>query len=409
MASSKDSREYSVGREWVFNCLLGLLPQVYLRVSPYEAYSPVIEAQNLETGQIKLRVQPESETPAYKFTLTCEAIDSNRSRVRAEAITYGVTDLGLGQLTLRQLLITLKLAAVGRLGAGQLPVFFIERLQPPTGSPQARAEAQANTAFDQGRRGYAEDALKSFRASLAINSHQPEIYYHMGVLEMLMGRLAEAAQMFQSAAGLEPNHLLAGAYLADLQTRIQKVGPEVSSPFTMPTRTTPLAPNNNTPMNSAAYNLVSANPASSGQLKTPAPELATMPAPRNSNNEDRVATRPIQLLSGGWLFLRGDGAPVAEYRLIRPVTTLGRSETSDILLMDAKVSRHHAEILYNPSKRANPAKTFTPLLRDLGSINGTYLNGRRLTPREEVWLQHGDRLGLGEIEIIYIAANPLQK
>jgi hypothetical protein len=34
---------------------------------------------------------------------------------------------------------------------------------------------------------------------------------------------------------------------------------------------------------------------------------------------------------------------------------------------------------------------------DLGSANGTYLNGDRLTPQQEYTLEHGDKLALGEL------------
>ncbi len=39
------------------------------------------------------------------------------------------------------------------------------------------------------------------------------------------------------------------------------------------------------------------------------------------------------------------------------------------------------------------------VLRDLGSANGTYLNGSRLTPHEEVTLVHGDIIYLGKMKI----------
>lgn len=48
---------------------------------------------------------------------------------------------------------------------------------------------------------------------------------------------------------------------------------------------------------------------------------------------------------------------------------IGRAPTSDVVLDDALVSLHHAMLeLRNP-----------PLLRDLGSFNGTYVNGQRIT------------------------------
>lgn len=49
--------------------------------------------------------------------------------------------------------------------------------------------------------------------------------------------------------------------------------------------------------------------------------------------------------------------------------TIGRSRSCDVVIDDPLVSRQHATITLGPS----------PVLRDLGSFNGTYVNGQRLT------------------------------
>lgn len=63
---------------------------------------------------------------------------------------------------------------------------------------------------------------------------------------------------------------------------------------------------------------------------------------------------------------------------------------------DSRVGRHHARIIPD---EANPRR---PLLMDLGSRNGTYVNGTRVA--ESVLLQPGDILQLGsggpEIEVM---------
>lgn len=38
-------------------------------------------------------------------------------------------------------------------------------------------------------------------------------------------------------------------------------------------------------------------------------------------------------------------------------------------------------------------------IMDLGSSNGTYLNGKRLSPHAEVTIQHGDVIALGKLKI----------
>ncbi|MBD0708768.1 MULTISPECIES: FHA domain-containing protein [unclassified Streptomyces] len=74
---------------------------------------------------------------------------------------------------------------------------------------------------------------------------------------------------------------------------------------------------------------------------------------------------------------------------VRPLpahtVTIGRAPDNDIVVSDLVVSRHHAEL------RAHPDGTYA--IHDLGSHNGTYLNGRpvvdaRVTPEDIVGIGH---------------------
>ena len=67
----------------------------------------------------------------------------------------------------------------------------------------------------------------------------------------------------------------------------------------------------------------------------------------------------------------------------RPIT-IGRAPDCDCHLTEPSVSRRHAQL-----RRVDE----TWLLRDLGSSNGTRLNGMRVT--EEVEVRPGDTIGLG--------------
>jgi hypothetical protein len=62
---------------------------------------------------------------------------------------------------------------------------------------------------------------------------------------------------------------------------------------------------------------------------------------------------------------------------------IGRSEESEILLVDPSVSRTHAVVEVESGK---------PVVRDLGSTNGTFLNGRRIETHP---LRDGDELLFG--------------
>jgi hypothetical protein len=63
--------------------------------------------------------------------------------------------------------------------------------------------------------------------------------------------------------------------------------------------------------------------------------------------------------------------------------TLGRSRKSDVFIPDQRASRHHAEITWDGEFCT---------LRDLGSANGTFLNGRRITALEI--LRDGDEIAV---------------
>lgn len=82
-------------------------------------------------------------------------------------------------------------------------------------------------------------------------------------------------------------------------------------------------------------------------------------------------------------FVGLDGAEKS-YRLQthRPFT-VGRDPGNDIILRDPKVSRHHAEIVFE--------RGFF-VLHDLASANGTYVNGKRIRVAP---LTHGARLRMG--------------
>ncbi|MFN7955269.1 MAG: FHA domain-containing protein [bacterium] len=76
------------------------------------------------------------------------------------------------------------------------------------------------------------------------------------------------------------------------------------------------------------------------------------------------------------------------YEFSRERVVLGRGD-ANVVLKDAKVSRRHAEI--------ELIGGYTPILRDLTSANGTYVNGKRV--EESVELKDGDRVRVGDTVI----------
>ena len=64
----------------------------------------------------------------------------------------------------------------------------------------------------------------------------------------------------------------------------------------------------------------------------------------------------------------------------------GRNEDQEIRIMDSMISRQHANIQYSDQSWH---------IVDKRSLNGTFVNGRELTPFQSVPLQHGDVIQLG--------------
>jgi hypothetical protein len=85
------------------------------------------------------------------------------------------------------------------------------------------------------------------------------------------------------------------------------------------------------------------------------------------------------------LVVRRGPQPNQTYDLNKDIVTLGRDITNDITINDPEVSRHHMRL-------TRGAGGFT--LEDLGSTNGTFVNGQRLTGARP--LRGGDMIGLGE-------------
>ena len=87
-----------------------------------------------------------------------------------------------------------------------------------------------------------------------------------------------------------------------------------------------------------------------------------------------------------------DGGPRAglTYVLGDGETTAGRAAESDIFLEDVTVSRHHAVFAID-----GEGLTVT----DLGSTNGTYVNGRR---HETAALAPGDEVMLGKFHLVVV-------
>ncbi len=79
------------------------------------------------------------------------------------------------------------------------------------------------------------------------------------------------------------------------------------------------------------------------------------------------------------------------------MATIGRASDSDILVDETTVSHRHALLFPQPEG---------VVLIDLGSTNGSFVNGVQAPPDEVVWLADGDVITLGRVVLRYFAPAP---
>ncbi len=79
-----------------------------------------------------------------------------------------------------------------------------------------------------------------------------------------------------------------------------------------------------------------------------------------------------------------------EFPLTGTRTILGRRQDCDLRIPTRDVSRRHCEIV--PGEKRSEV-----IVRDLGSSNGTYVNGKRVA---ECTLKPGDRLAIGPVTFV---------
>lgn len=110
--------------------------------------------------------------------------------------------------------------------------------------------------------------------------------------------------------------------------------------------------------------------------------------PARLSNQDQVA---VDALSEDHALLVVHHGPNAGARFLLDVdlTTAGRSVSCDIFLDDVTVSREHAHFV-------RVGNDF--LVRDTGSLNGTYVNRERVAEAE---LNEGDEVQIGKYRLTF--------
>ncbi len=109
--------------------------------------------------------------------------------------------------------------------------------------------------------------------------------------------------------------------------------------------------------------------------------------------EEQVVILPDLPDGGGMLWVKRGPNAGSKFVLEAEVVRAGRHPDSDIFLDDITVSRRHAEFARRESGY---------VVRDVGSLNGTYLNRERI---EEALLANGDEVQIGKFKLVYLATD----
>jgi hypothetical protein len=115
-------------------------------------------------------------------------------------------------------------------------------------------------------------------------------------------------------------------------------------------------------------------------------------AETEAGEEQLLPSEAIEALPAGSALLVVKRGPNAGSRFLldRDLTTAGRHPESDIFLDDVTVSRRHAEFVRHG---------ISFVVRDVGSLNGTYLNRERI---DESPLVNGDEVQIGKFRLVFL-------
>jgi pSer/pThr/pTyr-binding forkhead associated (FHA) protein len=86
--------------------------------------------------------------------------------------------------------------------------------------------------------------------------------------------------------------------------------------------------------------------------------------------------------------------------LTEALISIGRVPDNVLQIEDISVSSRHAELTLGDDGDY--------ILRDIGSTNGTELNGKPIAPDEDHKLQDGDKLVFGKVDASYVSENPAE-
>ena len=229
----------------------------------------------------------------------------------------------------------------------------------------------------------------------------PSDYERLSSYEDALGdALVAAAQEHADSQRYQPSGPVQVSFNegADLETGVFRVrpgtsrragrpGPEPSgAPAQQPDPRAPRDPRSSWAVEAALPGAPAA--ASPGPPAPPAAPALPQPTQRAAAQQAPPARSLHNPAGRPWLTIDGE-----RYPLIGAITVIGRDEVADIILDDPGISRRHCEV-----RVSNDGPHLITSLRDLGSTNGTYVNGERITSRR---LDDGDQVTVGRTQAVF--------
>ncbi|MHB8274493.1 MAG: FhaA domain-containing protein [Dermatophilaceae bacterium] len=218
----------------------------------------------------------------------------------------------------------------------------------------------------------------------------------MGFSDMLADELVASAQEHAESQRYQPGGPIQVSFVSmeDLETGVFRVRPSTAknAPPAVPS-SAPVAPPEAGSEGPAASLTPTPPPAEPSGAEPASAEAwawapaagAAAPPAREPVAPSVPRTHPAQR---PWLEVDGD-----HYPLLSAITVLGRDNSADVILDDPGISRRHTEI-----RVTSDGPHLVASIRDLGSTNGTFVNGERITSQH---LADGDRISVGRTALTY--------
>ena len=137
------------------------------------------------------------------------------------------------------------------------------------------------------------------------------------------------------------------------------------------------------------------NSSALARFKSILPPVAVLPLALFVSSDDAISEADVvdldEITAGTAILVVRSGEEEGDYFVLSSaVTTIGRHAESTIVLDDITVSRRHSEIHKTDGRY---------LVKDAGSLNGTYVNQERVDVAE---LRQGDELLVGKFHLIFL-------